>query len=106
MGGNVSDTFGKEDCKHVDETDGSCKINKGCGSNSVYCRPIWTDTRCYSQEKPDSIPDEIAHQIYSYGNTLVTRQKDGKCWQLNSGNYLGEIPEEELIFVKKATLSD
>ena len=108
MGGAVStNTFGKEDCIHVDEEkNSSCKIKKGCGSGGVYCRPIWTKTQCCSQEKPGSIPDEFAHQIYSYGNTIVMRQKDGKCWQLTCGNYMGELFEKELIFIKKATLSD
>ena len=102
----MSTEFGKKDCVHFEEEDATCKINKGCGSGSVYCRPMWTDTKCYTQEKPDSIPDDLAHQIYAYGDTLVTRQKDGKCWQLNSGNYLGELSKDELIFVKKAILSD
>jgi len=99
-------SFGKEDCVHVEEKDGGCKINKGCGSGSIYCRPIWTDTKCYSQEKPDSIPNDIAHQIYARGTTIVMRQEDGKCWQLTCGDYMGEIPMEELIFIKRATLSD
>ena len=102
----MPDKFGKEDCKHVDEKDGSCKISKGCGSGSAYCRPIWTDTKCYSLEKP-GIPDEFLNAVYAHGDTLVIRQeKDGKCWQLRPGDYMGEIPIEELIFVKRATLSD
>lgn len=101
-------TFGIDDCKHVNEKDGSCKIKKGCGSGSVYCRPIWTDTKCYSQEKPDDEElKNFGHQIYAYGSTLVLRsEKDGKCWQLTCGDYMGQVPKEELIFVKRAMLSD
>lgn len=102
----MPNTFGKEDCIHVEEEDGSCKIKKGCGSGSVYCRPIWTDTKCYSLEKPGTA-EEFINAIYAHGETLVTRDpKTGKCWQLRPGDYMGEIPMEELIFVKRATLSD
>jgi hypothetical protein len=106
MGGDVADTFGKEDCVHFEESDSSCKIKKGCGSGGVYCRPMWTNTKCYTQEKPNSIPDEYSHRIYAHGNTIVLRGKDGKCWQLTCGDYMGVLPEEELIFIKKALLSD
>jgi hypothetical protein len=101
-------TFGVGDCKHVNEKDGSCKIKKGCGSGSVHCRPIWTDTKCYSLEKPnDTQLQEFGYRIYAYGSTLVCRdENNGNCWQLRPGDYMGKIPKEELIFVKKATLSD
>jgi len=104
---NKFDGFGEEDCKHLDIRDASCKINKGCGSGSAYCRPIWTDTHCYSLEKPDDDQlTEFGRQIYAHGSTLVCRQEDGKCWQLTVGDYMGEISEDKLIFVKKAVLSD
>jgi hypothetical protein len=102
----MPDTFSKADCKHINEADSSCKINKGCGSGSVYCRPVWTGTRCYSLEKPnDSQLAESGYQIYAYGNTLVCRDINGRCWQLKPGDYLGEKPLEDLIFVKRAVLS-
>lgn len=104
----MDNTFGEEDCKHFDSEDASCKIKKGCGSGNVYCRPAWTETRCYSLEKPnDDQLDEFGYQIYAYGPTLVCRDMKTKtCWQLRPGNCMGKVPEEELIFVKKATLSD
>ena len=101
----MDNTFGEKDCKHFDSEDASCKINKGCGSGSVYCRPAWTGTKCYSLEPPGMV-DEFSHMIYAHNDTLVLRGKDGKCWQLTCGDYMGEIPEEELIFVKRAVLSD
>ena len=97
--------FDSEDCKHVNMEDASCKINKGCGQKGAYCRPIWNDEPCVAQEKPGMI-DEYSHMIYAYDDTLVLRSKDGKCWQLTCGDYMGEIPMEELIFVKRAILSD
>ncbi len=103
----MSNTFGKEDCIHVEE-DGGCKIKKGCVPGSVYCRPIWTDTKCYSLEKPNN--DQLAEfgrQIYAYGSTLICREEEtGTCWQLTPGDCMGKVPKEELIFVKRATLSD
>ena len=101
-------TFGPEDCKHFDEEGATCKIGKGCGTGSVYCRPMWTDTKCYSQEKPgDTELENYGHQVYAHGNTLVIRsEKDGKCWQLTCGDYMGELDKKDLIFVKRAMLSD
>jgi len=99
--------FDSTSCKHVDMEDASCKINKGCGSGGAYCRPIWTDTHCYSLEKPNNTQlAEFGRRIYAHNDTIVCRQEDGKCWQLTVGDYQGVIPEEELIFIKKALLSD
>lgn len=103
----MPDIFGKEQCKHVNETDASCKIYKGCGSGSAYCRVIWNGDRCYSLETPGD--DQLAnfgYQIYAHGETLVCRDINGRCWQLRPGDYMGELPKEELIFVKRALLSD
>ena len=104
----MSDTFGEEDCKHYNDEDASCKINKGCGQKGAYCRPAWEDDPCYSQEKPnDTQLSEFGYQIYAYGPTLVCRDMKTKtCWQLRPGDCMGKVPEEELIFVKRATLSD
>lgn len=103
----ADETFSTDDCAHYDDTEGICKIRKGCGSGGVYCRPVWTNTKCYTQEKPNN--EQLAafgQQIYAHGATLVIRGKDGKCWQLTCGDYMGVLPEKELIFVKKAILSD
>ena len=53
-----------------------------------------------------NIPDEFLRDIYIHGETLVCRQEDGKCWQLTIGDYMGELPKKDLIFVKRAILSD
>jgi len=50
--------------------------------------------------------DEFARDVYKYDDTLVVRQKDGKCWQLTIGDYMGEIDEEKLTSVGLVTLSD
>ena len=98
-------TFGSEDCVHYQADEAGCSINKGCGQKGAYCRPMWNDEPCYSQEKPGMI-DEFSHMIYAHDDTLVLRGKDGKCWQLTCGDYMGELPKDELIFVKRAILSD
>ena len=56
--------------------------------------------------KKKPIVHPFSTEIYAYNETLVIRQDDGKCWQLAAGDYLGEIPKEELVFVKRATLSN
>lgn len=95
-------------CKHFEEDEGGCRINKGCGRRGAYCRSLWDDGPCYSLEKPnDDQLNEFGYQIYAYGPTLVCRDmKTGTCWQLRPGDCMGKVPEEELIFVKRATLSD
>lgn len=99
--------FGSDDCKHFEEEEGGCSINKGCGQKGGYCRPLWMDDPCYSLEKPnDEQLAAFGHKIYAHGDTLVTRAEDGRCWQLRPGDYMGELPEGELIFVKRAYLSD